>query len=125
MEDLLVPLGICVVMPVAIVWLVCYYRTRKAEKNAEVLLKAIEKGQEINPEMFAIANRRSNSLKIRLLRKLTVGIIFLLAGVCCFVWTAFGLLGGILLAIGITLIVMFFVGKKWLSAEIKAEEENL
>ena len=135
MEEILVSLGICMVMPVAIVWIVCHYKAHKTDKNAEVLLKAIEKGLEIKPEMFANADGESGPLKLRLLRKLQYGILFLLVGVGFLVSTPFMYkyiapilpvtAGVILLAIGVAFTVVFFIGKKLLSAEIKAEEDNL
>lgn len=129
MEDILVTLGICVVMPVMIVWLVNRTRSHELDKKTEVIIKAIENGQDINPEMFA-SPRKNRSLKLSLLGKLQFGIILLIIGAAmlasaCFTEWNTGILfagGSVLLAIGIAFIVMFVVGKKWMKVEIEAEE---
>ena len=44
MDKLLIPLGICVVLPVMIVWLVNRTRQNETNRKTEIMLKAIEAG---------------------------------------------------------------------------------
>lgn len=44
MEDILLPIFICVVLPVMIVWLVTRAKQNETNKKAEIMLKAIENG---------------------------------------------------------------------------------
>lgn len=134
MEDILIPLGICVVMPVMIVWLVFRSRNRMVDKKMEVLMKAIENGQDIDPELFAddaASRHRPANIKMRLLKQLCWGVILFLAGAGILIGTMYTadnvsmfIGGGILVACGVALLVTFAVGKKWLEPEIMAEEKG-
>lgn len=56
MEELVqifVPLGICVVLPVLIVWVIFKQRSNADNRRAEVLLKAIESNRNVNVEDLA------------------------------------------------------------------------
>lgn len=138
MVEIIVPIGVCVVLPVMVVWLVFRSRNHIVDRKAEVLLKAIENGQDIDPEMFASddrskrsLNRSKRSLKMNLLGRLQTGIILVIMGAglvaCAMVIpdkTSLFIIACILLAIGIGFFVSFFVGRKWMEAEIKAEENQ-
>lgn len=138
--DSLIPIGICVVLPVLIVWLVLRNRRHEVDRKTEVMLKAIEAGSTIDANFFP--TQRSKGIKERLLGRLTaacitslLGIAFLVLGiVLCnrYSWSLHDspapllpVAGGILLAVGISLLVLYFVGKKMLAKEIEAEEESL
>ena len=59
MEEILalsIPIFICVVLPVMVVWLVTRANTRRTEKKMDVLMKAIENGTEIDPDMLVDIN---------------------------------------------------------------------
>ena len=137
MVEIIVPIGVCVVLPVMVVWLVFRSRNHIVDRKAEVLLKAIENGQDIDPEMFASddrskrSDRSRRSLKMNLLGRLQTGIILVIMGAglvaCAMVIpdkTSLFIIACILLAIGIGFFVSFFVGRKWMEAEIKAEENQ-
>ena len=49
MEDIILPLFMCVVMPVTIVWLVMRTKQNETNKMAEIMLKAIETGTPVDP----------------------------------------------------------------------------
>lgn len=138
--DSLIPIGICVVLPVLIVWLVLRNRRHEVDRKTEVMLKAIEAGSAIDANFFP--TQRSKGIKERLLGRLTaacitslLGIAFLVLGL--FLCNRFGwelrkspaallpVAGGILLAVGISLFVLYFTGMKMLAKEIEAEEESL
>ena len=44
MTSIIVPIGICVVLPVMLVWLVTRVRRNEIDKKAEVMIKAIQSG---------------------------------------------------------------------------------
>ena len=136
--ETLVPIFICVVLPVAIVWIVSYYRRLAAEKKAEVMLKAIESGTPVDPDFFKPEKKKAPSLKEKLLERLNGACVTSLMGVALLVvhfffpdhnFVGFGsflpLAGAILLAIGIGLFVVYFASKKMLAKEIEAEEKKL
>ena len=57
MEDIILPIFICVVMPVAIVWLVMRAKQNETNKMAEIMLKAIEAGIPLDPDFFKTQTR--------------------------------------------------------------------
>ena len=138
LEALLIPLGICVVLPVLIVWIIGRVRKNETDRKAEIMLKAIENGVAIDPEMFK-STPKNKSIKKDLLEKLNgacitglMGIAFLLIFFFGKEWadnffpTAFYLIaGGVLMAVGIGLFVSYFAGKKMMATEIEMEEKNL
>lgn len=131
MVEIIVPIGVCVVLPVMVVWLVFRSRNHIVDRKADVLLKAIENGQDIDPEIFSTDNKSRRSLKMNLLDKLQAGIILVImgAGLVAGAMVIPGkdslfIIASILLALGIGFCVAFFVGKKWMEAEIKAEENR-
>ena len=144
MEEILIPIGICVVLPVMIVWLINRTRQNETNRKTEIMLKAIEAGATIDADFFKAQqdNKAPKTIKERLLRRLSGGCICTLIGIAigvvCIVnhanWdgqissdsgvTAM-IIGGVLLGIGISLIIVFFVGKKMLAKEMEAEAKVL
>ena len=141
-EDFLIPIFICVVLPVAIVWLVARTKQNETNRKAEIMLKAIEAGTPVDLDMFKSDAKVSKTIKQDLLEKLNgacittfMGVAFLTLGILRVVITDFGRstfhnkfwlpAGGVLLAVGIGLFITYFVGKKMLAKEMEAEERNL
>lgn len=136
--EVIVPIFICVVLPVTIVWLVMRAKKNETDRKAEIMLKAIESGAAIDPDLFKPQKTDQRTLKEKLLGRLTgacvtslLGIVFLVGGIG-FGWKlnlgalpSLPLLGGILLAVGIALFVVFFVSRKMLAREIEAEENGM
>ena len=138
MRDIIVPIGICVVLPVMLVWLVTRVRRNEIDKKTEVMLKAIESGATIDSDLFKEAPKKRKSTKERLLNRLICGCAASIIGAAL---TAIGIIpwmrleddyfapllifGGISLAVGIALFIGFFVGRKMLAKEIEAEEKSL
>lgn len=137
----LIPIGICVVLPVMIVWLVMRRRQHEMDRKTEVMLKAIEAGAKIDAGFFT-GHQEALTIKERLLKRLTsacvtslLGLFMLVGGVLCGEGMGWDLLdspafiltipGGVLLAIGIALFIVYFVGKKMLAKEIEAEERSI
>lgn len=138
MRDIIVPIGICVVLPVMLVWLVTRVRRNEIDKKTEVMLKAIESGATIDSDFFKEAPKKRKSTKERLLNRLICGCAASIIGAAL---TAIGIIpwmtleddyyapllifGGISLAVGIALFIGFFVGRKMLAKEMEAEEKSL
>lgn len=127
------PIFICVVLPVTVVWLALRARQHAIDKKAEIMLKAIESGASIDPNLLK-PQTEQKSLKEKLLARLTgacvtslLGAAFLIGSLVLdwditFVPIQTSFLGGILLAVGIALFVSYFASKNMLAKEIEAEE---
>lgn len=124
----LVPIFICVVLPVAIVFIVSRSVTNRENKRAEVLIKAIEANNGIDADKLAESIRKPvlttrELLNARLLR----GCIFSLLGVGMailgvltqiyepsyhFIINAAYILCAVLLPIGISYLIVYFITRK-------------
>ena len=135
--EVIVPIFVCVILPVVIVWLVMRTKQNETNKKTEVLLKAIECGATID-DMDYFKSPKQKSTKEKLLEKLNgacvtslMGVAFLVLGILKdndlidlpmpFVTLA----GAVLLTVGIGLFITYFIGKKTLAKEIEAEEKAL
>ncbi len=136
--ETLVLLGIFVVLPTIIVWLVSRYKKHETDKRAEMALAAIEKDTDLDLEaFFRKMNLPSRTIKEKLLNKLLWGCIFTIFGVCIYI--ALAVFGMVIdrvdenmfiglsmvavpsLGIGIAFLINYFVGKKALKQEMEAE----
>ena len=143
MVDIILPILMCVVMPVTIVWLVMRTRQNETNKMAEIMLKAIEAGTPVDPYFFNTQTFRK-SLKERQLGWLTAACILIALGLGSILvgaiiilinnWTydtaptAYSLLtfaGGLALVIGIALMGVYFIRKRILAKDLEAEEKAL
>ena len=141
-EYVLLPICICVVLPVLIVLIVGLVRKNETNRKAEIMLKAIENGVTIDPEMFMERKKKKGSIKQDLMDKLTGACITSLMGVAFIVLALVNayaggisfnffpssyvpVAGAVLLAVGIGLFISYFVSKKMLAKEIEAEEREL
>lgn len=134
MEDILVPIFICVVLPVAIVAIIYWGRVNNDNKRTQVLIKAIEANNDIDADKLAEALAKSRKTAKEILNgRLLKGCIFTFIGVCCEIFAlveyfsqnaetsfldsieAFGVIGGISLAIGISFLIVYFVTRKQIS----------
>ena len=142
MEDIIIPIFICVVLPVTIVWLVARTKQNETNKKAEIMLKAIENGAQVDMEQFNTGKKSPKTIKQDLLEKLSGACITTFMGVAFIAWAIIGYVnpaftdgrlfnhiapvaGGVMLAVGIGLFISYFVGKKMLAKEIEAEEKKL
>lgn len=140
--ELLIPIAICVILPVMIVWLVMRARQNETNKKTEIMLKAIESGATIDADIFKTESRQKpKTIKEKLLGRLTgalvtglLGVALLIVGIAAGAKTGWDMnedlmaliiSGGILFAIGIALYVVYSVGKKMLAKEMEAEEKAL
>lgn len=137
-EDL-VPIAICVVLPIAIVWMTTRARIKRDNLRKEIILAAMEKNSDINiEEMMKKLNRPKKLLKEKLIMRLLCGSIFVGFGILIYVAMAvymriFGqdtnMFIGLSfvavpsLAVGIAFLINFFVGKNMLAKEMEAERD--
>lgn len=134
-------LGICVVLPIVIVFLLLKMKMDSEKNRKEIILAALEKNADIDiEELVKKMNKPEKLLKEKLLNKLQWGMLTMFLGIgligfsiylfveeiggtdtpmFCFQWgiTAF--------AIGIAFLANYHIGKKMLAKEMEAEEHNL
>ena len=138
LEDIIATVGICVVLPIVIVWLINRKKTNETNRRAEIMLKAIEAGSTVDLNLFQ-EPQKQKSIKEKLLDRLTAAWIATLVGLPII---AFGIsmyclidnpnpgvlmiagIGGIILAIGIALFGVYFAGKKLLATELETEAKS-
>lgn len=128
MEEILIPIFICVVLPVSIVLIVSLARINTDNKRTQVLIKAIEYDNGVNADKLADALKKPEKpkktelelLNLRLLR----GCIFSLVGiavVCPLFWfynleksvqLQLLLVGLSLFAVGLSYLIVYFVTRK-------------
>lgn len=136
----LIPISVCVVLPVTIVWLTMRTAQNETNRKTEVMLKALETGATLDPSFFR-NTKKAKGIKERLLGRLTAACVTLLIGISALIggivicnhttWNLaetpfplFAAFGSILTAVGLALLFTFFVGKKMLAKEIAAEEKE-
>ena len=137
-EDL-VPIAICVVLPIAIVWMTTRTRIKRDNLRKEIILAAMEKNSDIDiEEMTKKLNRPRKLLKEKLIMRLLYGSIFFGFGILTYVALAvymcifrpdkdmFVVLSPLAvpsLAVGIAFLINFFVGKNMLAKEMEPERD--
>ncbi|MBR0533359.1 MAG: hypothetical protein IJK19_01550 [Bacteroidales bacterium] len=137
--EVILPICICVVLPVLIVFIVGRVRQNETNRKTEVMLKAIENGTPIDPDYFKSSRpKKQRSIKERLLDRLTGASVTGLIGVAALVYGIWKgnlsgwdegdriliLIAAVLIAIGIANLVFFIIGKKMLAKEIEEEEKQ-
>lgn len=122
--ELLVPIFVCVVLPVAIVYITSRKSSNEINKRTDVLIKAIESNIGIDADKLAEAfSKKSKSagelLNQRLLRGCMwslIGIVVLVVGLISNVELFFEydliLFGGISLAVGLSYLIVYFISRK-------------
>lgn len=142
--DILIPISVCCILPVMIVWLTMRTAQNETNRKAEVMIKAIEAGVALDADFFKAQQKRQKSLKERLLGRFTGACVGTLLGIAMLIsgslfcnartngWSfienppAYALCvlcGSILLSVGIALFIAYFAGRKMLAKEIAAEEK--
>ena len=80
-EETIVPIGICVILPIIIVWLIMRRKTNETNRRTEVLLAAIEKNPDMDMEDFIRKmNLKTKTTKERLMSRLLWGLVFIAIG---------------------------------------------
>lgn len=134
MEEIIVPIFVCVVLPVAIVWIVFAARRHRDSKRTEVLLKAIEMAPgdaEKIAEALSVKKKTAREiLNARLLRgcifspvALAILIVYCKLNIDGFDDAYYMLIAGSLcLAIGIGYLIVYFLTRKGADADDKIRE---
>lgn len=133
--EILIPIGVAVVLPVAIVAIVFKSALASDRNRKEIILAALEKNPNLDVEDLVKRMKKSNKLiKEKLLARLEHGCL------CCLMGVAFMLLyfffgvqgedfivvvGAALIAIGIAFLISYFVGRRMLAKEMEAEQQNM
>lgn len=133
--QILVPIGVAVVLPIAIVAIVFRSALASERNRKEIILAALEKNPNLDVEDLVKRMKKSNKLiKEKLLARLERGCL------CCLMGMAFMVLyfflgvqgedfivvvGAALIAIGIAFLVSYFVGRRMLAQEMEAEQQNM
>lgn len=133
--QILVPIGVAVVLPIAIVAIVFRSALASERNRKEIVLAVLEKNPDIDVEQLMKNLKKSNKLiKEKLIARLERGCA------CCLMGVAFLLLyffefmgrtdvplimGPALIAIGIAFLVSYFVGRRMLAQEMEAEQQNM
>lgn len=137
-EDL-VPIAICVVLPIAIISMITRTRIKLDNLRKEIILAAMEKNSDIDiEEMTKKLNRPRKLLKEKLIMRLLYGSIFvgfsiltyvaLAVYMCIFrpdtnMFIGLSFVAVPSLAVGIAFLINFFVGKNMLGKEMEAERD--
>ena len=138
---ILVPIAICCVLPIMLVWFIVRKKMNETNQRTQILLAAIEKNPDMDiEELMKKISRNGKLLKEKLLTKLLWGCLTTLLGIGLIGFGIFlgeNQLGGtddpmtaicfglISLGVGIAFLVNYFVGKKMLAKEIEAEEKGV
>ncbi len=132
--EILIPIGVVVVLPVAIVAIVFKSALASERNRKEIILAALEKNPNLDVEDLVKRMKKSEKLiKEKLIARLERGCA------CCLMGVAFVLLyfflsvqnefliitGAALIAIGIAFLVSYFVGRRMLAQEMEAEQQNM
>ena len=133
MNSFLIPIGVCVVLPIVVVLLNTLKARNETNKKTEIMLKAIESGATIDTDLFKTQMTPAKTIKEKLLARLTAAcivsaiglsvcittlILSFMGGVSSTVIYTLTPIGGIILAVGIALFIVYFVGKRMLTREI-------
>lgn len=132
-SDVIIPIAVSCVMPIALMWLLMRAIIKKSEHKANVMIKAIENGAEINPDVFKALTKQGKSTRMKLVNRLEAGAILALVGLMFVICAACGLgsfeywgfYPGIpLLAAGIGFLASFFFGMNFLKTQMESEENK-
>lgn len=138
---LLVIGGLCIALPLIIVWLTNKRKNHEIDKKTEILMALLEKNPNLDPaevldKLDMSSEDGKKSLKERLLEKFLGGCVCTFIGIVLFFTHLFDFVflgdkttgvvgGGVLTAVGIALIIYYFVSKKMLQSEIATEEKRI
>lgn len=139
--ETLIPISICAVLPVLIVWLYMRNKTNETNRRAEIMKLAIENNTQQTDlsGLLSSLNKKEKGVKERLLNRLQLGAMSTALGLALLgaaIWQDYQggagpeslqdmyLAGAIFLLVGIAVIITFFISKKMLKQEMEAEAEE-
>ncbi|MCR5314115.1 MAG: hypothetical protein K6E54_10845, partial [Bacteroidaceae bacterium] len=141
MDKVLMVLGTCVVLPIAVVFIIMYKSKHETDRKTDIVLTALEKNPNVNVESIMTSfSKKANfdkTIKERIVSQLQNGIIMGLIGLGLLSYTfymdyvggmsteileMFYLGGFIMLAMGIAYLISFFISKKYFAKEMNESE---
>ena len=134
--EIIVPIAVVVVLPVLVVWLISRTIINRDNKNAEILIKALENNSNIDVDKLMSAWSKKEKtpaqiLNLRLLRGCIFTFIGIAAAVAAIVATynqpndhLYEMLSvaGLPLAIGIAYLLVYFVTRKSVNADTNGND---
>lgn len=139
--DILIPLGVCVVLPVLVVWLVMRKKTNETNRRTEIMLAAIEKGSDVNAEklldLFDKTGKPTKTtrtaLKEKLMKKLLTSFILMGIGIAFGIYAllmsiqggsntndlaAYSFVSAVLLLVGAAFLISYFISRRFMAEEL-------
>lgn len=138
----IVPIGICVVLPIIIVWIIMQNKKNNTNRRTEIILAAIEKNPDIGnmEEILKQITPPQPTFREKMLRKLhgemmwgstmtLLGVALLIAIIAWVSYgnyapgdiAALGVMCAACLATGLGMLIAYFSGKKMLNNEVKEQ----
>lgn len=129
MSEIIIPVSICAVMPITIVLIIFLAKMYANKKNAQILIKAIESGNNIDIDKLTEALGKPQKTAQEMLNlRLQRGCLYSIIGVFLVGWSIValcngseimddpvcipGIVGLISLALGISYLAVYFVSRK-------------
>ena len=136
LAGLLIPIGVCVALPISIVYLILKRKIISENNKKEIILAALEKNADVNiEELVKKTSAPDKLLKEKLLKKLQWGLMTVVLGIGLLIYAILVspdvnlqlyVIGSVaLLAIGVSLLFTYLFGKKMLAKEMEVEVQNL
>lgn len=137
---IIVVIGICVVLPLMVIWLINKRKNHEIDKQTEILMAMMEKHPDLDPaevmKKLNVSSKSHKTIKQKLLDNVLIGGFMTLMGLAVLIPYLCGMVffgnkekgifcGGIMLAVGLAFLIYYLVSKKQLSGEIEAEEKQL
>ena len=142
--EVMIPIGICVVLPIIIIALVLRARRHEVDKKTELMMKAVENGTQLDPAFFQPTNCCRKTVKDKLMGWLLtacilsgIGLLSAATLLALFIprWEVFSRDPGpviallticaVLIAIGIAFFIVYFIGKnKTWAKELKELDDQ-
>ncbi len=128
MVEILVPIFVCVVLPIGIVLIVSLSKMNSDNKRSQIIIKAIEANKDVDTDKLIESLKKQQPtpreiLNARLLRGCIYSLIGIVLAILGIIGIAIGygnenesaaafIFGGISLAIGISYLIVYFVTRK-------------
>lgn len=128
MDEIIIPIFVCVVLPIAIVAIIFYAKINQDNKRTKVLIKAIEANNNIDADKIAAAmsdSKKEQTPQQLLNKRLLRGCMFTLAGLVLVVLSIItylneydfssdpvfmpAMFGGLSIAIGLSYLIVYFL----------------
>ena len=134
--EILIVFFVCVLLPLGIIFLVYYYRTRALKLKTELLMEALKEGKDVDlSSLEESKNYRPRSLTMALQRRLHSAIILLFLGASFLILSflpdvlteepqILSTPGVILLGLGIAQLISWLISRKMLAKELEAERKK-